>query len=89
MIIIWKIQKLDEKKNVNDERHSNSNVDGILIKHIYIYVYIKDEKKPVKDEKKPQSYSSDCNANIITIVNMILPEDLRTKTYDMMKVLKK
>ena len=53
------------------------------------YVDVKDENKPVKDEKKPQSNLSDWNEIIITINNMILPEGTRTKLYDLMKLLLK
>ena len=67
----------------NDEKHSNANVDGI------IKIIVKDEKKTVKYEKKPESIWSDWNEITITIINTIISERSRSKAYDLMKVLLK
>ena len=47
------------------------------------------KKKTIKYEKKLKSISADWNENIITIINMILPEGSRGKVHDLIKVLSK
>ena len=47
------------------------------------------KKKQFNMRKKSESISSDWNENIITIINMILPEGSRSKENDLMKVVLK
>ena len=61
------------------KKHLNENVDG----------FVKINKKYVEDDKTSEIILTDLDENIIIIISMVLPKGLKSKAFDLMKVLLK
>ena len=75
--LIYDAMHIGTLKKIDDEKHLNENLDGI----------VKINEERVKYEKKPEKILLNWNENIVIVISMILPLASRSKEYDSMKVL--